>query len=385
METNRLDQRRRFIRDLASGQWGMSELCARYGISRPTGYKWLARHGAGGDDALADRSHAPQHCPHQTLPAVEALLVDARREYGWGAKKLLAVLRRRHPDHTWPARSTVNDLLARHHLLRRQRRRRRWTHPGIAPLATDRPNQVWPADFKGQFKTGDGHYCYPLTVTDHFSRTLLVCRGLTSVQGAAVRPVFRALFRAVGLPEAIRTDNGSPFASSSLHGLSALNLWWMQLDIVHQRIPPASPQYNGTHERMHRELKRETTRPAAATRRAQQRRFDAFRHRYNAVRPHEALGDQTPHSRWQPSSRAYPERLPRPEYPAAMETRRISAGGTFSWQGRALFLTETLRGEVIGLEEVADGIWNLVYYRTLLGRIDVRSGLVTGVNTPVSV
>jgi putative transposase len=378
METDRLDQRRLFIRDLRSGQWSMSELCARYGVSRPTGHKWWARHQAEGDDGLRERSHAPHQCPHRMAPAVEALLLQARRRYGWGARKLLAVLRGRHPANPWPAPSTVNDLLARHHLLQRQRRRRQWTHPGAAPVVTDHPNQVWPADFKGQFKTGDGHYCYPLTVTDHFSRTLLVCRALPSITTVAVQPVFRALFRAVGLPESIRTDNGPPFASIGLHGLSPLNIWWMQLGIVHQRIPPASPQYNGAHERMHRELKRETTRPAAATARAQQRRFDAFRRRYNTVRPHEALGDQPPHSRWVPSPRPYPEQRPRPAYPAALETRRISDSGTFSWRGRAIFLTETLRGEDIALEAVDEGLWNLLYYHTLLARFDDRTGQITG-------
>ena len=378
MDTQPLDQRRQFIETFASTQWSMTELCARFGVSRPPGYKGLARHRAGGADALRDRSHAPHHCPHRLASPVAALVLAARRQYGWGAKKLLVVLRRQYPHYDWPARSTVNDLLARHHLLRRQRRRRRWRHPGSAPLVTTHPNQVWPADFKGQFKTGDGRYCYPLTITDHFSRALLVCHGLPSVRAAAARPVFRALFREVGLPDAIRTDNGTPFAAATFHGLSALNVWWMQLGIVHQRIPPASPHYNGTHERMHRDLKRETTRPAAQTRRAQQRRFDAFRIRYNDVRPHEALEDHTPRSRWHPSPRPYPEQRVPPDYPAALEIRRISSCGTFSWHGRPLFVSETLRGEDIALEEVADGIWNLVYYRTLLGRIDVRSGHLTG-------
>jgi transposase InsO family protein len=374
METNSRDQRRRFVEALLSGQWSMTELCERFGISRPTGYKWQAR----GLTALADGSHAPHHCPHRLAPAVVTLLLAARRQYGWGAKKLLAVMRGRHPTLAWPVRSTANDLFARHGLLRRQRRRPAWSHPGAVPLVTLGPNQVWPMDFKGQFKTGDGQYCYPLTVTDHFSRALLVCQGLSSVRTVEVQPVLRALFRTVGLPVAIRTDNGVPFASSSLHGLAALNVWWMQLGIVHQRIAPASPQQNGTHERMHRELKRETTRPAAATRRAQQRRFDRFRTRYNDERPHESLGDATPASRWQPSPRPYPEGRPRPEYPATMEIRRISDGGTFSWGGRPLFVSETLRGEDIGLEEVQEGIWNIVYYRTLLGRMDVRSGRITG-------
>jgi putative transposase len=276
METHVVKERLAFVHDLASGHWSMTELCERYGVSRPTGYKWLVRHATEGCAGLDDRSRAPQRCPHRTHDALEALIVAARREYGWGAKKLLRVLRTRHPHRVWPARSTVNAILERHALLHRQRRRQKWAHPGAASIATHRPNQIWPADFKGQFLTGDGQYCYPLTVTDHFSRRVLACHGLRSVKTRDAQPVFRALFRAVGLPDAIRTDNGVPFASTGIHGLAALNVWWMQLGIVHQRITPASPQENATHERMHRELKRETARPAASSLRAQQRRFDAF-------------------------------------------------------------------------------------------------------------
>jgi len=379
METNVVDERRQFVRDFASGPWSMTELCERYGVTRPTGYKWVARDRAAGDGGLRDRSRAPHACPHRTSAQVEALIVAARHEYGWGAKKLLTVLGTRHPDLAWPTRSTLNALLERHHLLRKNRRRRKWTHPGATAVHTDHPNQVWPADFKGQFKTGDGHYCYPLTVTDHFSRALLVCRGLLSIKSVDAKPVFRALFREVGLPEAIRTDNGAPFASTGIHGLSALNVWWMQLGIVHQRITPASPQENGTHERMHRELKRETTRPAASTLRAQQRRFDAFRRRYNDERPHEGIGNRTPTSLWTPASRVYPERITPPLYPAHMEVRRVSTAGTFRLHAQQPFLSQTLKNQDIGLEEVGDGIWNIVYYCTLLGKIDERTLLITGV------
>ena len=378
METNVLDERLRFVSDFDSGQWSMTELCERFGVTRPTGYKWLARHREAGRAGLADRSCAPHQCPHRTSDATEALIVEARKQYGWGAKKLLRILRTRHPTRSWPARSTVNDVLERHHLLRRNRRRQRWTHPGAPPVHTDHPNQVWPADFKGQFKTADGQYCYPLTVTDHFSRALLVCRGLSSVKTALTQPVFRALFREVGLPEAIRTDNGAPFASTGIHGLSPLNVWWMQLGIVHQRITPASPQENGQHERMHRELKRETTHPAARSPRAQQTRFEAFRRRYNDERPHEAIGDRTPSSLWTPSRRDYPERITPPVYPAHVEVRRVSSAGTFRLHAQQPFLSQVLRGEDIGLEEVGDGIWNIVYYSTLLGKIDERSLHITG-------
>ena len=196
--------------------------------------------------------------PHRTSEALEELIIATRLEYGWGAKKLLRVLRTRHPSCVWPARSTLNAILERRGLLHKHRRRQKWAHPGAAPVATQRPNQIWPADFKGQFRTGDGQDRYPLTVTDHFSRRVLTCHGLHSVKTVETKPIFRALFREVGLPDAIRTDNGAPFASTGIHGLAALNVWWMQLGIVHQRITPASPQENGTHERMHRELKRET-------------------------------------------------------------------------------------------------------------------------------
>ena len=379
METNVMKERLAFVRDLESGHWSMTELCERYGVSRPTGYKWAARHQADDKTGLDDRSRAPQRCPHRTSEALEALIIAARQEYGWGAKKLLRVLLTRHPSRAWPARSTVNAILERHALLHKNRRRRKWAHPGAIAVATQRPNQVWPADFKGQFRTGDGQYCYPLTVTDHFSRRVLACHGLHSVKTQGAKPVFRALFREVGLPDAIRTDNGAPFASTGIHGLAALNVWWMQLGIVHQRITPASPHENGTHERMHRELKRETARPAAASLRAQQRRFDAFAQRYNDERPHEGIGDRTPSSLWRPSPRPYPEHRTYPDYPAYMEIRRVSTAGTFRLFSRQPFLSHALSGEDIGLEEVGDGIWNMLYYSTLLGKIDERTSRITGI------
>ena len=378
MEMTVAATRQRFVEDFESQHWSMTELCERYGISRPTGYKGVTRYRHGGAADLADRSRAPHTCPHRMAAALEMKVLAARQKYRWGATKLLQVLRTQHPELVWPARSTLNALLERHQLLRQHRRRSKWTHPGAAVLKTVRPNQVWPADFKGHFRTRDGRYCYPLTVTDHFSRAVLACHGLRSVATAAAKPVFLALFREVGVPEAIRTDNGSPFASTGLHGLSPLNVWWMQQGIVHQRIRPASPQENGTHERMHRELKRETTRPAAATLRAQQYRFNAFVRRYNEERPHEALANRTPASVWTPSVRSYVERPAGPDYPSHLEVRRVGTGGTLWLHGHRLFLSHALQGHDIGLEEVGDGIWNIVYYRTLLGKLDERTGLITG-------
>lgn len=379
METSPMDQRRSFVRDYESGQWSMSELCERYLVSRPTGYKWIRRAAEGGDTALAELSRAPRSCPHRTPEDIEERILELRRHYGWGAKKLLQVLHKRDRRQAWPARSTINAILDRHGKLRKQRRRKKWRHPGSAPVVTDHPNQVWCADFKGQFKTFDGKYCYPLTVTDHYSRSLLLCKALPSVRTPGARGAFRRLFREAGLPQAIRTDNGAPFASTGIHGLCALNVWWMQLGITHQRITPSSPQENGTHERMHRELKREATRPPASNLRGQQRKFDLFQDRYNHERPHDGIEGDLPSERWSPSLRPYPERIQPPEYPSHLEVRRVSHAGCFRLKAKQPFLSNALADQYIGLEEVGDGLWNIVYYETLLGRIDEVTGTITGV------
>lgn len=379
METTKEDQRWQFVDAYRSGQWSLTELCARFGISRPTGYKWLARNtDLEGLAAYRDRSRAPGSCPHQTSPAVEAALLALRARYGWGATKLVALLARQHPELPALARSTANAILARHGKLRKNRRRVRWQHPGAGAVQTTAPNQVWPADFKGHFKLGNGRYCYPLTVTDHFSRKLLACRAFPAIATDAVQDAFRALFRAHGLPNAIRTDNGAPFASHGICGLTALSVWWIQLGIVPQRIHPGSPQENGQHERMHRELKREATRPPAHSHRGQQQKLDHFRRRYNDERPHDALDGAVPSARWTPSPRSYPERVRAPEYPGHLHVAPISSAGTFRLKGAHHHLSTALRDELVGLEEVGDGVWNIVYYTTLLAKIDERTGAMTG-------
>lgn len=245
-----MDERRRFIEDHARALYEMTELCTRYGISRKTGYKWLMRFEAHGRPGLLDRSHAPRAGPHRIGREVAQLIVAARRAHpSWGPRKLLAWLEPRYPDLTLPAVSTAGDLLARRGLVKKRRRRRQHTHPGVVPAVTYEPNDLWAADFKGHFKTRDGIYCYPLTVADQHTRYLLACQGLSSIHGWRVRPVFERLFEEYGLPRAIRTDNGVPFATRGLHGLSQLNVWWMRLGITHQRIRPARPQENGCHER----------------------------------------------------------------------------------------------------------------------------------------
>ena len=378
METDSKKQRQQFYRDYTSGQWSMSELCHRYQISRPTGYKWVDRIDREGLKSVEDRSRAPGRHPNRTPERIEREILALREKYGWGAKKLLQIIGRRHPSWHLPALSTANLILDRHGKLRKHRRQRRWDHPGSKPIASACPNQIWPADFKGQFKTRDGKYCYPLTVTDHFSRMLLLCKGLPSVRTEGAKPAFRDLFQKHGLPAAIRTDNGAPFASKGINGLCTLSVWWMKLGIVHQRIRPSSPQENGQHERMHRDLKREATRPPAQNLAKQQKLLDRFKHCYNHERPHEALDGDFPAERWHPSKKEYPSRLPRPEYPGHFEVRRVSECGVFRLQSGRHFLSRALTGEDIGLEEVDDQIWNIVYYNTILGRIDQQTGKITG-------
>ena len=252
-ETAPMAERMRFVTDWERDLYSMVELCERYGVSRKTGYKWLARYEADGPDGLRERSRAPHQCPHRIAPEVATLICAARRQHpSWGPAKLVAWLRPRQPAVDWPAVSTVGDLLARRGLVRKRRRRRYYQHPGIVPATTTQPNDLWTADFKGHFRTRDGLYCYPLTIADQHTRYLLACHGLLSTKGQGVRPVFDRLFREYGLPRAIRTDNGVPFATTGIHGLSQLNVWWLRLGIQHQRILPAHPQQNGAHERMHK-------------------------------------------------------------------------------------------------------------------------------------
>jgi transposase InsO family protein len=375
-----MDERLHFVRDALSDRFTMSELCARYGVSRRIGYKWLARYDAEGRRGLVDRSRAPHHCPHKVASRIAELLVTERTAHPyWGARKLLKVLATRHPRiQTWPAPSTAADLLARRGLVQRRRRRRTPMHPGVVRPDTAQPNDLWTADFKGQFRTGNGQYCYPLTIADQHTRFLLTCHGLLSTQTVTARPVFERAFREYGLPIAIRTDNGVPFATQAIHGLSYLNVWWMRLGIVHQRIRPGCPQENGAHERMHRTLKRQAIKPVRASCAAQQRNFDAFQREYNTERPHERLNQETPASQYRSSPRRYADRLPPLEYPGHFLVKKITTGGTFRFHNRLLYLANAMVDQHIGLEETDDGIWAIHFNTVLLATFDERDYIITG-------
>ena len=372
-------ERARFIALHEEGLYSMSELCARCGVSRKTGYKWLARYQAEGLAGLEEQSRAPHSCPHRTAAKTEAALVRAREAHPrWGPKKLLPHLARTQPELPLPAKSTAGEVLKRHGLLDARQRRRKPTHPGSATLTAAAPNDVWMADFKGEFPTRNGSLCYPLTVTDAHSRFLLACQALPSTQHAGAQPVFTQLFVAYGLPQAIRTDNGGPFSSHAIGGLSRLSVWWVKLGIRHQLITPGRPQENGRHERMHRTLKAETTRPPDWDLRGQQERFDAFCEEFNQQRPHEALEQRTPGSLYVPATRPLPDRLPEPQYSGHLYVRRVSPRGSLSFCGRPLFISEVLAGEDVGLEEVDDGIWSVFFYDVLLGRFHVRDWQLRG-------
>jgi putative transposase len=369
-EVSPMDEKTQFIADVLRQTRSITELCQQYNISRNTAYKLIKRYFAEGPAGLREQSRRPHSCPHRIDDATVALIIDARRLHPrWGAKKLLKILSRKEPHREWPSRATVCNILDRNGLVVHPRNRRKIGHPGKPTALMDEPNKVLCADFKGHFRTGDGVYCYPLTVTDGCSRYLLACRGLFTTKCRDAKPVFRRLFQEYGLPDRIRTDNGVPFATNTLARLSSLSAWWVRLGVMPDLIEPGKPQQNGRHERMHRTLKAETARPPSSSMRSQQKSFDRFREEYNNDRPHEALDQETPASRYRPSSRKMPERIPRLEYPAHFETRYVSSNGGMRWNQRWVNVSTCCVDEYVGLEEIDDGVWDVYFGRLKLGRL----------------
>lgn len=373
---NVLEQRKEFISERLKGERTFTELCRAFEISRRTGYKWLERFQENGRAGLEERSRAPHHNP-QAIDGcrAEAIVAERRKRPTWGARKIRQILAREQPEVAWPAASSIGDLLKREGLIV-ERRRRRKTPPYSEPLAhADAPNRVWCADYKGWFRCGDGTRCDPLTITDAHSRYLLCCRATEKTDGCHVRAVMEAVFREYGLPEAIRTDNGAPFASRAPAGLSRLSMWWLQLGILHERIDPGCPQQNGRHERMHRTLKQETASPPAANRRRQQQAFIDFERVYNRQRPHDALDGKTPGDLYASSGRQFPARLPELAYPAGVHLRRISQQGSLKWRTERTFLSEVLARQTVGLLETEEEFFEVYYGPLMIGWFDGRSHL----------
>jgi transposase InsO family protein len=369
-ETCRVEERIALFGEYETGVFTVGELCRRHGISRETFYVWKRRRESGEPRWFEDRSHAVERCPHVTSGRLADRILAARRRFPhFGPKKIKAWLERERPEVDWPAASTIGDILKRAGLVEARRRRRRPIAQGEVVSPADAPNEEWSIDFKGWFRTSDGMRCDPLTITDAASRYLIEVR-IVEPTWAGVRGAMERVFEEVGLPAAIRSDNGSPFGSTGAGGLSALAVWWLKLGVEPRYIPPSSPQDNGRHERMHRTLKAQTSKPAAANATEQQARFDRFRAHYNQERPHEALGQAPPATRWQPPDRTLPARLQDPWYDADHEVRRVRPSGAIKWQGEDVFIGEALAGELVGLAEHESGCHIARFCRRDLGVID---------------
>ena len=371
-ETSAMDQRVQLIADWLSGEYRKSELCRNYGISRPTADKWIERYDEQGAPGLEELGRAPHGHPNQTAEELRALIVQTKlQRQKWGPKKVLDWLRQHRPELKWPADSTAGEILKRAGLVQARRRRRR-----VAPYSEPfgecvAPNQSWSADFKGDFLLRNGRRCYPLTISDNFSRYLLLCRALPRPRYEEVQPWFEWVFRESGLPEVIRTDNGAPFASLALGGLSQLSKWWIKLGIKPERIQPGKPAQNGRHERMHKTLKEAV--PPQSDLREQQRHYDPFQEEYNWERSHESLRRKTPGSVHCASPRSYPAKLPEVQYEPGVTVRQVRRRGAIKWQGQLIYLTHVLANEPVGLKPIDDDKWELRYSFHLLGIFDERT------------
>jgi putative transposase len=377
-ETCVMDEKVKLIADWLTDEYSISELSEIYQVSRKTVYKWIERYQADPESGLQSRSSRPLRMPRSTPEEVVGQILRAKDEHAtWGARKLLARHVRQQPDTVWPAASTVNEILKRHGLVHTRRKRHHSVANSQPFIRANQPNEVWCADFKGQFRLGSGSLCYPLTITDSYSRYLIGCWGLTHPAYQPTRAYFERVFQEYGLPSALRTDNGVPFASVGLGSLSSLGVWLVKLGILPERIEKGHPQQNGRHERMHRTLKAEAISPPRKSLGEQQRAFDRFQTSFNTERPHEALGQQTPATLYRRSSRDYPAKLAEIEYGVNYQVRQVKDNGGLKWKGRELYLSGALAGERVGLKAIADGLWRIYFSFYPLGILDERTFKIT--------
>jgi transposase InsO family protein len=367
-----VDLRMEFIARLNKGE-RVKDLCHEFGVSRKTGHKLKKRYEELGITGLVDQSRAPKSIPHRTPPEVVELIIARRREHPtWGPRKLKQILEEE-LGRRLPCPSTIGGILFRNSLTeRRPRRRERHVHSSTSHLTeASAPNEVWCVDYKGQFRLGDKSYCFPLTITDSFSRFILCCDGMAAISEDQAVDSFEMIFRNYGLPEVVRSDNGVPFASNGLAALSKLSAYWLRLEIAPERIRPGKPQENGQHERMHRTLKRETTRPPRTNLLQQQERFDDWVEEFNDRRPHEALEMKRPTDVYRPSERRHPDVLPVPEYPLHDDVRTVTSSGSITlYQRRIVYLTKALVGQQVGIREEDDGRWLVTFAKLDLGHVE---------------
>jgi transposase InsO family protein len=378
-------QRQNFIRDYLLNYYSISELAERFSVSRKTAHKWIDRFRREGEAGLGERSRRPLHCPGQTAEVVSAEFIRQKgRHQHWGARKLLKVISDKHPQWEMPSEITVNRLLQREGLTKKRRRKGR-LHPGCPQSKAQEPNHIWAADYKGQFRLKNGSYCFPLTVSDLYSRYLLGCEAHPGISHEKTKSYFEWLFREYGLPQRIRTDNGVPFASNALARLSRLSVWWIKLGIYPELIEPGKPQQNGIHERMHRTLKAEATIPPESTETKQQQRFDRFRAEFNNERPHEAIGMSSPAQVYQSSARRMPKKLQSYDYPGHYLVRRVSRDGTVRMMGKQFFVATPLMEDYIGFEEQEEGVYDMYFCFYHIGRYNAPKNKVEGVISKVAV
>jgi len=376
-ETCAMEQKMQMIKCWKGDQFTITDLGFLHGVSRKNVYKWIKRYTAEGTAGLEDRSKAPLRHPNATVPEmVDKIIATKRRHQKWGPKKIVAWLNEQYHGDGWPAVSTVSEILKREGLVSPRIKRHRvppYTNPFTA---CDKPNAVWSADFKGQFRMGDSRRCYPLTITDSYSRYLLLCIGLAHPTFKETKACFKSVFKEYGLPEAIRTDNGAPFASVGLGALSKLSVWFIKLGIRPERIEPGHPEQNGRHERMHRVLKETTANPPRSNMKAQQKAFYEFIYEYNFERPHEALGQKTPVTVYQKSTRLYQCRLPKILHMRDTVIRKVNCNGEIKWKRRPIYISKSLIGEHMVLKQKEENFWELWFNYYYLGILNVSTGKV---------
>lgn len=376
-EATKMSQRLELVEKWDSKLYSVTELAEQFGISRPTAYLWIRRFQASGKGNLGDRASIPRSCPHRTPEALAELIIKAKQDHPhWGPEKLIQRLRQDEPALEWPASSTAGRILDEQGLVKKRRKRRaqETVRQVRGPLQASESGEMMTADHKGEFLLGNGNYCYPVTINEPVSRFVYAITGADSTSSFRAKPVFERVFKAHGIPYFLGSDNGGPFCCSrALAGLTPLSVWWIRIGITPIRTHTGSPWENGIHERMHRGLKAETTRPPADNMRLQQERFDLFRDEFNNIRPHQGLGGLTPAQVLKPCARAYPKRVPIVEYPGHYEIRRVQSKGHVKWKGMQIFLSQSLDGESIGLEEIDDGIWTVRFATVELGRFNERT------------